>query len=226
MSDFTQDRQLAYEYMQKGDPTGWFEPLYQKAEEGKAKIRWADLKPNPNLIEFWNKRRIPSEGKKALVIGCGYGDDAEQLAAWGFETTAFDIAPTAIKKCTERFENSRVKYTVADLLDAGSEIGGKYDFVLESYTLQVLVHALREEAMRRIAEFVQEDGWLLVITRSRAEHETEGLMPWPVTREELDTFQQCGLVETSFEEYIDTSELPGVRRIRVLYHRPPGRAST
>lgn len=220
MSDFTQDRQLAYEYMEKGDPTGWFEPLYQRAEEGKATIRWADLKPNINLVEFWNKRQLPSEGKTALVIGCGYGDDAEQLSAWGFQTTAFDIAPTAIRKCTERFPNSRVKYTVADLLEPSAGLQGKYDFVLESYTLQVLVHSLREEAARRIADFVKEDGWLLVLTRSRAEHETEGLMPWPLTRAELEPFKQCGLVETSFEEYIDTSELPGVRRFRVLYHRP------
>jgi hypothetical protein len=29
-------RQLAAEYLAEGDPTGWFERLYEEAEEGKA----------------------------------------------------------------------------------------------------------------------------------------------------------------------------------------------
>jgi SAM-dependent methyltransferase len=220
MHDFSLERLLAYQHLDKGDPTGWFEPLYQKADEGKITIHWADLKPNPNLIDFWNRTDIPAKGKRALVVGCGFGDDAEQLAAWGFDTTAFDIAPTAIRKCRERFPDTRVNYQVTDLLSTARP-RDQFDFVLESYTLQVLVHSLRSEAIRNIAGFVKEDGWLLVITRGRGAHETEGLMPWPLTRDELDQFKECGLVESSFADYVDTTEQPGVHRFRVLYHRPP-----
>ncbi|MDZ7952448.1 hypothetical protein [Nostoc sp. DedQUE09] len=37
-----------------------------------------------------------ASGQKALVIGCGLGDDAEALAHLGFEVTTFDISPTAM----------------------------------------------------------------------------------------------------------------------------------
>ncbi|MCC5670705.1 class I SAM-dependent methyltransferase [Nostoc sp. CHAB 5784] len=43
-----------------------------------------------------------ASGQKALVIGCGLGDDAEAIASLGFEVTAFDISPTAIAWCQER----------------------------------------------------------------------------------------------------------------------------
>lgn len=35
--------------------------------------------------------------RQPLVVGCGLGDDAEQLAAWGLKTTAFDISQSAIR---------------------------------------------------------------------------------------------------------------------------------
>ena len=38
MPDRTRARQLAAEYVAKGDPTGWFEQLYQEAEAGGSPI--------------------------------------------------------------------------------------------------------------------------------------------------------------------------------------------
>jgi hypothetical protein len=119
--------ELAAEYCAKGDPTGWFEQLYREAEEGAVRIPWADLAPNPNLIEFWAGHPIASAGKQALTIGCGLGDDAEQLAEWGFETTAFDISPSAIQACKRRFPSTKVRYVVADLLNPSSQWSGAFD---------------------------------------------------------------------------------------------------
>src|SRR5436305_284396 len=95
-SDRARARELARRYLSKGDPSGWFEQLYQEGERGESIVPWKDLAPSPNLIEFWEQHPLPAAGKTALTVGCGFGDDAEQLAAWGFETTAFDVAPTAI----------------------------------------------------------------------------------------------------------------------------------
>src|ERR1700685_4501513 len=124
MSPRARARELAAESLAKGDPTGWFEQLYREAAEGVSVVPWADLRPNPNLIEFWSRQQIPtsgkSEGKTALKIGCGLGDDAEQLAAWGFETTAFDISASAIRACNQRFP-SRVSFHVADILHPPAE---------------------------------------------------------------------------------------------------------
>jgi SAM-dependent methyltransferase len=150
-------RELAAEYVAKGDPTGWFEHLYREAAEGASVVPWADLRPNPNLLEFWSHHPIPAEGKTALKIGCGFGDDAEQLAAWGFETTAFDISASAIQVCNQRFPG-RVRFNVADILHPPAEWAGYFDFVLESYTLQVLPPTPRRQALRNVATLVKEGG--------------------------------------------------------------------
>lgn len=89
-------------------------------------------------------------------------------------------------------------------------------FVLESYTLQALPESVRAEALRHMAGFVCERGRLLVITRGRGERDESRAMPWPLTRHELDTLTQAGLIEVSFEDYFD-NETPPVRRFRVLY---------
>ena len=46
-------------------------------------VPWADLRPNPNLIEFWSRHPIRTSGKSALNIGCGLGDDAEAARGVG-----------------------------------------------------------------------------------------------------------------------------------------------
>ena len=211
-------RELAAEYCAKGDPTGWFEQLYREAEKGAARIPWADHEPNPSLIEFWKKHPIASAGKRALNVGCGLGDDAEQLAAWDFETTAFDISPSAIEACNRRFPGTKVRFVVADLLNPPDQWPKRFDFVLESYTLQALPQSIRNEALRRIAGFVSEGGRLLLITRGREEHDESRAMPWPLTRRELEILNTAGLEELSFEDYFDNETQP-VRRFRVLYQR-------
>jgi len=213
----TRARQLAAEYNDRGDPTGWFEQLYHEAEQGTAKVPWADLQPNPNLIEFWERRTLPVQGA-ALKIGCGLGDDAEQLSRWGFETVAFDIAPTAIRECQKRFPDSGVKYAVADLLSPPEDWRGRFDFVLESYTLQVLPQEFRPKAILNAAGFVKAQGGLLLIARARDATDPPGQMPWPLTRDELDGFVQAGLEQQSFEDYWD-GEQPPARRFRVHYRK-------
>ena len=212
-------RELAAEFTQKGDQLGWFEALYKEARADNSAIPWADMEPNPRLLEFWQKHPLATGGKSALVIGCGLGDDSEQLAAWGFKTTAFDISPTAIAATKQRYPNSKVEYVVADLFDPPSQWARAFDFTLEVYTVQAFTGDLRARGIARIAELVAPGGQLLVIARGRAEGEPEGQgPPWPLTREEIDGFLRAGLTEESFEDYADP-EPPWVRRFRALYRR-------
>jgi SAM-dependent methyltransferase len=212
-------RELVAEFYRKGDPLGWFEALYREAETGPAEVPWADLRPNSNLLDFWRMHPQETRRKRALVIGSGLGDDAEQLASWGFQTTAFDVAPTAISAARKRFPASSVDYAVADVFAPPNAWRRNFDFVLEVYTLQVLPAALRRKAMDTIAKFLRPDGTLLVIARGRDASDDEGQMPWPLTREELTEFIKAGLTEVSFEDYLDPAE-PTVRRFRSVYTRP------
>jgi SAM-dependent methyltransferase len=219
MRDRTRARELAAEYLAKGDPTGWFEQLYREGEEGKSIVPWVELRPSPNLLDFWRNQSISSTGRKALTIGCGLGDDAEQLAEWGFSTIAFDVSECAVRGCRQRFPHSQVEYVAADLLQPPKTWFRAFDFVVESNTLQVLPAELRARAMENAADFATEGGCLLVIARARDETDPRGEMPWPLTRRELNHFTKIGLRELSFEDFLD-SEDPPVRRFRALYLRP------
>jgi SAM-dependent methyltransferase len=180
-------------------------------------IPWADLTPNPNLVDWLDQNRSLNSGL-ALKVGSGLGDDAEELARRGFTATAFDISPSAVARSRARFPNSPVSYVQADLFSAPTEWQEQFAFVLESYTLQVLPADLRAEAMRCIASFVAPGGTLLVIARGREPNEPEGKMPWPLTKEALGLFQNHGLKQCSFEDYMDNEEQP-VRRFRASYCR-------
>jgi SAM-dependent methyltransferase len=219
MRDRARARELAAEFHRKGDPMGWFEPLYQEGEAGKSTVPWANLSPNARLLDFWNAHPQPSGGKTALTIGSGVGDDAEQLATWGFRTTAFDISETAIRISRKRFPATTVEYLAANLLEPPSTWRGAFDFVFEANTLQVLPADLRGRAIENIAGFLCPGGLLLVIARGREPSDPEGQMPWPLTRADLSAFTAAGLEELSFEDLLDLEDPaePAVRRFRVLY---------
>ena len=210
-------RQIARESLERGDPTGWFERVYATAQGEARAIPWADLRPEPNLMEWVERERLRGAGRRALVVGCGLGDDAEDLARLGFEVVAFDISPTAIEWCRRRFPGSRVRYVVADLLAAPEAWDGAFDFVLEAFTVQVLRGELRRQAIERVARFVAPGGALLVIARGREPEDDPGSMPWPLTKDDLAGFERAGLMEARFEDYLDQHVNPPVRRFRVEY---------
>ncbi len=84
-----------------------FEELYAKAGADLQVVPWASLSAHPGLVS-WLDRQPVSCGESALVVGCGYGADAEELDRRGYRAIAFDIAPTAIARCHERFPSSKV----------------------------------------------------------------------------------------------------------------------
>lgn len=211
-------KSLAKQYNDAGEPTQWFEVLYSQAKDGKAVIPWADLKPNPNLVQWLNKNQVQGQGKTALKVGCGLGDDVEELCRRGFNVIGFDISPSAIEWCCNRFPNSTAQYVVADVLNPPSTWSQSFDFVLESYTLQVLPPSLRQDAIHQIANFVAPGGQLLVICRGRDDKDAPGQMPDPLIRNELMQFVDLGLVLINFEDYFD-EESPPVRRFRAEFKR-------
>ena len=210
-------RELAAAHLQQGDPLGWFDALYRKADGQAAVIPWADLRPNPNFVEWLSAATLSP--RQALVIGCGLGDDAELLASLGWSVVAFDISAAAIRWARERFGQSQVDYRVVDLFDAPGNWRRQFDLVVEAYTLQVLPSALRAQAIPLIGEWVSVGGLLCVIARGRSESDPLGQMPWPLTEREVRSFATAGLECKTFEDYMDREE-PAVRRFRALFSRP------
>ena len=219
-------RSLCQSAIERGTPTAWFELLYATANCASELIPWADLQPNPNLVAWLDESSSLANvnAQPCLKVGCGLGDDSEYLAERGGVVTAFDIAPTAIRWAKQRFPRSNVDYCVADLLQPPARWSGSFQFVLESYTLQVLPPSLRRVAIENVARFLAPGGRLLVICRAREPDEPEGNMPWPITREELTTFCKQGLELEQLDDYLDVEE-PPVRRFRASFRRPNGQQS-
>ncbi len=211
-------QQLAAKFINCGDATGWFEALYAEAGNNYTHVPWADLAPNPHLVSWSQQQAMIGHRQTALVVGCGYGDDAEFLAQLGFDVVAFDIAPTAIAQCQARFANSSVSYQVANLLSPPASWLQRFELVFESYTLQALPPDLRAIAIMQLGNLVARSGQLLIITRGRDETDPPGNLPYPLTLQELNRLQQLGLQNQSFEDYFDHED-PPVRRFRILYHK-------
>lgn len=205
--------QLQRESWSRGDATGWFERLYAEAAGDQARIPWADKGVNPQLREWCEREGVVGAGRTACVIGCGLGADAEYLAGLGFAVTAFDISPTAVAWCQKEYPGSPVRYEVQDLFEAR----GRFDFVLESHTLQALPRDLRTRAVAAVAGLV--DGDLLVIARGADAPEPGETIPWPLTPAELAGFDAAGLTCVRFEDFRD-GKTPPQRRFRILYRRP------
>ena len=196
-----------------------FEDIYQRAGDDLASIPWADLAPNPALREWLATQPARDDGAAALIVACGLGDDAEELARRGYRVTAFDLSPTAIELCRSRFPESTVDYLVADLFDLPAAWAESFDVVVEIRTLQSLPLELRGRAARAIANTIAPAGRLFVRAAAREPDEPLTSRPWPLTRQELDEFIEAGLTELQVRK-----EPRGSGRFATFtssYERPP-----
>jgi SAM-dependent methyltransferase len=210
-------RRIAADSIANGDSTGWFETLYAAAERGIVTVPWADLAPNPRLVKALAGH---TGGGRALVVGCGLGDDAEHVASLGHSTVAFDVSPTAVAGARRRFSHSTVQYVTADLLSPPQSWTRAFELVVEVFTLQVLTGAARRAAFAQTAQLVARGGRLLIIAGAREEHDALGNMPWPLTRAEIESFRGYGLREDSIVDFLDDEVHGPVRRWRAWFTAP------
>lgn len=212
-------KSLATESIRQQNPSGWFETLYAEAEGDSTQVPWAKNTVHPYLQDWLEKYPPQADGKSALVIGCGLGDDAEILSNLGYQVTAFDIAPTAIAWCKQRFPESSVTYLVADLLALEPAWQKQFDLVYECRNIQALPLDVRLQAIGAIAPLVADNGILLVITRHRNHSSIPEGPPWPLSDEELSQFEELGLKEIRRDSFLEGDEVR-IEQLRIEYYRP------
>ena len=206
------------EKVSAADTYDWFDPLYARADGDTAQVPWALSGPAPALVDWLAKN--PGQGRLVVVVGCGLGDDAEALAAAGFEVTAFDVAESAIAWAKQRFPNSPVTYTAADLFNLPANWPSKFDLVFEFRTLQALPVTVRTEAIAQVASLAKPGGTVLVVTYTRASDEVpEDGPPWPLSESELAHFEAMGLSAIARDRFQKKDSRFG-DRARIQYQVP------
>lgn len=202
--------------IERGDATGWFDRLYSAGAAGEVSMPWDRDEPHPLLREWAERRGVRGEGRRAVVVGCGLGGDAQYVAGLGFDTVGFDIAPTAVRVARERHPDSPVDYRVADLLDLPDEWRRAFDLVVEVFTLQALPDPPRGDAIAGVNGLVKPDGTLLLVAfRATEGDDPQQGPPFSLTRATIDAFAFDGLrVATA-----DQLELDGSPMWRVEFHR-------
>jgi SAM-dependent methyltransferase len=218
-------KQMVREYQENDNPTAWFDSIYTDAQGDYKAVFWADLEPSPYLIEWLEKNPIstnPSiqeEVKKAIVVGCGVGDDAQALSEHGYEVIGFDISQEAINLCKKRYPNSKVKYLVADLFDYDKQWFRNFDLVYECNTIQVLPGKYRIQARLAISNLLNTNAYALISCRSRNKGEQEDDIPMPLDYDEINKFVlDDKLKELSFLAY-DDKQTPSVPHFFAVYKR-------
>ncbi|TCO20500.1 methyltransferase family protein [Kribbella steppae] len=189
-------RRIARESLDQDDPTGWFERLYSAASEGDAVVPWDRGAAHPLLAEWVEESQPAGAGKTALIVGAGTGWDAELIADLGYDTTAFDISPTAIQAARRNHPGSQAHYVTADLLAPPAAWHHAFDLVVEIYTVQALPVELQPAATKQVSEQVAPGGTLLVIAAARPDDVPDEAVegpPWPLTRAAIDAFATPGL---------------------------------
>lgn len=195
----------------------WFEPLYSATARGEGRPPWDRDVPQPLLVEWLANHPLESAGRRAAVVGCGTGNDAELIAARGFRTTAFDVSATALDLARDRYPDSVVDYRRADLFDLPPDWPGSFDLVIESFTVQALPPRLHRRAAAAIASLCSVGGLLVVIAFARTDDAEPDGPPWPLAAEELSYFAVDG-VERAVVETVPAGD--GTIRWRAEFRRP------
>ncbi|MBA2553932.1 MAG: methyltransferase domain-containing protein [Geodermatophilaceae bacterium] len=213
-------QRLASASLAANDPAGRFEPLYAAARLGAAVVPWDRGEPHRLLVQWVQARAPKADGRRALVVGCGLGDDAEYVFRLGFETVAFDVADSAVYAARQRFPASRVDYLSADLLSPPHSWRHAFDLVVEILTVQSLPRTVRQRATANVGLQVAAGGTLVVVASALADHDDPRHgPPWPLTRAEIEAFASDGLEPVSVED-VHTVDRPGAGRWLAEFRRP------
>ncbi|MDQ6806043.1 MAG: class I SAM-dependent methyltransferase [Actinomycetota bacterium] len=183
--------------MNEGDRTAeFFESFYTGAGDDYSQIPWAHLSPRPVLVD-WLDADPPAVGTRALVVACGLGDDAEELARRGCVVDAFDVSSTAVDAARQRFPSSSVSFLVADLFALPSSWRGRFDLIVEVQTIQSLPPSEHRAAVAAIASCLAPGGSMFLRAFVRGEDEPAFSRPWPLKLSELGWFEDEGLELTA-----------------------------
>ena len=141
-------------------------------------IPWDWKEPHPFLVD-WIEQTI--DKGRALVVGCGLGEDAAFLSRKGWQVTAFDISASAIDWARNLHNSLEIEWVVADLLNLPESWERQFDLVLEVHILQAIPKEISNKASIKLSPLVARGGHLVCIGRLEEPEEEYSGPPWPLS---------------------------------------------
>jgi SAM-dependent methyltransferase len=201
----------------------FFDGLYVAAGGGGDPVPWdRDGAPQQLLADWATDRALRGTGRRAVVVGCGFGGDAELLARLGFAVVGFDFSAPAIEAARGLNPFSVVDYEVADLLALPAAWLGGYDLVVESLTVQSLPRSIRPRVVAAVRSLAAPGGTVLVISSQQGVRVEEPTGPWPLSRADVDSFAGDGFDLVRLEQPPGPD---GLARWRAEFRRDAVRAA-
>ena len=202
----------------EGEPLRWFEDLYASAYGDSTLIPWARMGVNPILRDELEREALPPG--RALMVGCGLGDDAVYLEKMGWEVVAFDLSDSCIAWCKERFSDSSISWEVGDVTDPPERWIENFDLVVEIHILQAIPVEIRERAATVLPTLLGPGGRLISIGREATDRTEEVMtLPWPLSRKWL--MERFSSLEVVNFQPIVLEDWPDIDRYVGVWQRAP-----
>jgi len=200
----------------------FFDGLYVAAGGGGEPLPWDRGGAPQQLLADWaadrGLRGPGGAGKRAVVVGCGLGGDAEFLARLGFAVVGFDFSAPAIEAARALNPTSTVDYEVADLLALPEGWLAGFDLVVESLTVQSLPRSIRPRVIAAVRSLAAPGGTVLVISSQQGVRTETEIGPWPLSRADVDSFAGDDFELVRLEQPPGPDGLP---RWRAEFRRSP-----
>lgn len=205
--------------MDLGEGAARHDAMYRSAAGDLARLPWPAGRVGAALVS-WLNAEAPGRirpGSRAVVVGCGLGDDVIELLNRGYDAIGFDISPAAVDWARSRFPAQASAFCVCDLHAPPTRFRHRFDLVVECGTLETIEPAARERATEALVSLLSPRGTMTVVARGRdgnASGESSDV---------ISCVELAGLMESAGLKPIrpldDFTDGDGVRRIRGVFER-------
>jgi SAM-dependent methyltransferase len=152
---------MSREHEAKDDPNSvhFWDALYKEGRDG-----WDLGEPAPSFVDLLVAPGAPAPGK-LITLGCGRGYDAILFARHGFEVTAVDFAPTAIRDARRAAEQAGVSvdFVQHDLFALDESYNGRFDYVLEHTCFAAINPRRRDEYVQLVRRLLKPSGLYIAL---------------------------------------------------------------
>ena len=154
---------------------------------------------------------------KVCIIGCGRGYDAIMFAQKGFEVTAIDFAPSAIKAVKDLARKAKLAVNTIenDIFTLAPVYANTYDFIIEQTCFCAINPARRSEYETVVNQLLKPGGKLIGLWCPLDKLIEDGGPPWGTTIEEVKSIFKDGW-KIEKEEFPDLSIGPRKGREKLI----------